>query len=197
MQRKGRRLLTSLGFLVCGLFLACVVALGAAEAQSGGTIVVNIRAGGQPAKGEVVVLTATAEPEEVAKGRSGTPISVPSGSYDLRVTCTEMIDHPSQELRGVKVGGETVEREVSFPAGVVTLHVKRGGSVMKGQTLHFSKAGGGEALEGTAQTGAPFKASPGQYEAEIVIGRGRSKMSHTITGIQVYDGATRSIPVSL
>jgi hypothetical protein len=185
-----------LGLALGALMVALLVALNAAEAQSGGAILINVRAGGQPAKAEVVVSTATDEAQEVAKGRSGTPIPVPSGNYDVQITCSELIDHPTQDLRGVTVGGETVTREANFEAGTVTLHVKRGGSVLRGSILHFTKVGGGEA-PGTAKTGEPFRASPGQYEAAIDLGKGRSKISHTISGIQVYDGATRNIPVSL
>jgi len=166
---------------------------GGAEAQSGGAISVTIRAGGQDAEGSVKVMTAEAEPREVAKGKTGRPISVPSGRYDVHVTCTEMLDHPTQELRGVTVSGETVEREVTFPAGTLTLHVKRGGRVLKNKQLTL-RTKAGEELPGKARTGQAFKVTPGTYEAEIVLGR---KQKHSITGIQAYEGAIRHLPVEL
>ncbi len=199
-MRLSRRVLQIMGQVAGALVLALVLVLagywGTAEAQSGGSIAISVRAGGQDAKAQVVVKTATAEPEQVAKGRSGTPIPVPSGTYDVTITCTDLVDHPTQELRGLVVSGDAIEREATFPSGTITLHVKRGGRVLRNATLHFIKVGG-DTLPGTAKTGVPFRASPGQYEAEIIIGRGRSKMSHSITGIQVYDGAKRSLPVSL
>lgn len=182
-------------FLICATALV-VAASWRAEAQSGGAITINARAFGEAAKAEVVVLKASAEPERVATGPAGRPISVPNGSYDVEITCTELIDHPTKRLRGVEVSGEMAEREVTFPAGVVTLRVRRGGRTLNNATLHFTRSGG-EDVVGTAKTGHPFLASPGQYEAEIIVGRGRSKLAHSITGIQVYAGAKRNIPVSL
>lgn len=167
-----------------------------AEAQSGGALVITARAGGEPAKADVVVLTASVDPQEVAKGRSGAPMPVPNGSYDVRITCTELLDHPTQELQAVKVSGSQVEREVTFEAGTTTLNVKRGGRPLKGAKMVF-KTAAGEELPGHAKTGMPFKMSPGNYEAEIVVGSKRSKSNHTITGIQVYDGAKRNIAVEI
>jgi len=190
------RVMYVIGISVGVLLGSLMISLQAAQAQSGGAIVVNVRAGGRPATAEVVIKSAGVDPVAVAKGRSGSPISVPPGTYDVEITCTELLDHPVQELRDVVVSGETVEREAVFPAGTVTLHVKQGGRVLKNANLVLIKVGG-EALPGKAKTGEPFRASPGQYEAEISLGRGRSKMAHSITGIQVYYGATRNIPVSL
>ena len=167
-----------------------------ATAQGGGSISITVRAGGEPAKADVVVYTATADPQEVTKGQAGHPLSVPAGSYDVEIICTELLDHPSQRLQAVKVAGETVEREVTFPSGTTILNVTKGGSALRNVELRFTKSGG-EEVPGTARPGVPFKMSPGQYEAEIVMGKGRSKATHTITGIQVYDGAKRTIPVSL
>ena len=195
-MRINRRIKQAVGLLTCIVIAALLISLQSAQAQSGGAIVVNVRAGGQPAKADVIIKTTAVEPEHVAKGRAGSPISVPSGTYDVEVICSELIDRPQQQLRGVVVAGETVEREATFPAGTVTLHVRRGGRVLKAATLNFTRAGG-EDVEGTAKSGIPFKASPGRYDAEIIISRGRKKMSHSITGIQVYDGATRNLPVSL
>lgn len=195
MQRSWR-VMSIMGISASVLVVALLMSLQAAQAQSGGAIVINVRAGGQDAKAQVVINSTGPEPEQVAKGHSGSPISVPSGSYDVEITCTDLVDHPSQQLRDVEVSGETVEREATFPAGTITLHVKRGGRVLRNAPLTLTKVGG-EECPGTARTGTPFRLSPGQYEAEITIGRGRSKMAHSITGIQVYDGATRNIPVSL
>ena len=182
----------AVGALAVGLFLA----QGAVEAEAGGALVIHVRAGGEPAAAKVVVKQATAEGEQVAEGRAEHPIPLANGTYDVEITCTDLIDHPTQELRGITVSGETVEREVSFPAGTVTLHVKRGGRVLRNTKMQLHKVGG-DPLPGVARTGVPFRASPGQYEAEIVLGRGRSKLAHTITGIQVYDGAKRNIAVDL
>jgi len=179
--------------MVTGLAaLALLVAQGAADAQSGGAILVNARASGQEATASVVVATAEAEPREVAKGQSGRPIPVPAGRYDVTVTCTDLLDHPTQQLRDVNVAGETITREVSFPAGTITLHVKLGGRDLKNKELVLRR--GGEELPGRAQTGQAFKISPGTYEASITTGKNKS---NTITGIQAYDGATRHIPASL
>lgn len=175
------------------LALAFLLTLqGGAEAQAGGAVLVRIRAGGQDASGQVKVMTAEAEPREVAKGPSGRPISVPNGRYDVMVTCTDLIDEPEQQLRGLAVSGETVEREVSFPSGTITLHVKVGRAELHNKELTLLR--GGEELPGKAKTGVAFKISPGTYQAKIVVGR---KAEHTIEGIQAYDGATRHIPVDL
>lgn len=195
-MQRGRQVMVAVVFLAGATALALLAGQGAADAQAGGALVVNVRAGGKAAKGQVVVNTTDAEPREVAKGPAGTPMPLPAGTYDVTITCTDLVDAPTQELRGLAIASETVTREVSFPAGTVTLHVKRGGSALQNAALQLSKTGGAP-LPGAAKTGVPFSASPGQYEAEVVLGKGRSKASHSITGIQVYDGATRSIPVSL
>lgn len=180
--------------VVTGLVaLALLVVQGGADAQSGGAILVHARAGGQEAKAGVTVSTAEAEPREVAKGQSGRPIQVPTGRYDVVITCTDLLDNPTQDLRDVNVaGGETVTREVTFPSGTITLHVKLGGRELKNKELILRR--GGEDLPGRALTGQAFKISPGTYEASITTGK---NATHTITGIQAYDGATRHIPASL
>lgn len=182
--------------MASALVVVLLASLQIATAQGSGAIVINARAGGEPAKADVVVYTATADPQEVTKGKAGRPIAVPVGTYDVEIICTDLLDHPSQRLQAVKVAGEAVEREVTFPAGTTVLNVKKGGSNLRNVELKFLKAGGGE-VPGTARPGVPFKMSPGNYEAEIIMGKGRSKATHTITGIQVYDGAKRTIPVSL
>jgi hypothetical protein len=193
-----RRLFHITGLATGVTLVALLGSLQAAWAQSSnGAILVSVRACSGASKAEVVVKTASTTPTDVTKGASGAPISVPAGTYDLQITCTEMIDHPSHYLRGVEVtAGETAEREVSFPCGTTVLNVKRGGKLLSKNQLSF-KTAGGKALPGTAYPGEPFKATPGQYEAEVLLGKGRAKSSHGITGIQVYDGAKRNIAVDI
>lgn len=191
------RRVMKIAFVVASALVVVLIASAQhATAQGSGAILINARAGGQPAKADVVIYTATADPQEVTKGHAGSPIAVPTGSFDVEIICTELLDHPSQRLQAVKVAGDTVEREVTFPAGTTVLNVKKGGRALRNVELRFKKAGGDE-VPGTARPGVPFKMSPGNYEAEILMGKGRSKATHTITGIQVYDGAKRTIPVSL
>ena len=197
-RRRLHRAVACVG-LVAGLLVAALLlsTSGPADAQAGGAILVNVRAGGQEAKAEVVVVTAAAEPEQVAKGRSGKAIPVPNGTYDVEITCTELLDHPQQQLRGVTVNGETVEREATFPSGTTTLNIRRGGRLLKNTKLYLMKRGSTEELPGTGKVGVPFKLTPGNYEAEIRLGRGRKKTAHAVTGIQVYDGATRRMTTDL
>ena len=184
----------SMAIVVAGLLAATVlVSIRGVEAQSGGAILVNIRAGSSTLAGTVKVMTAEAEPREVAKGPSGRPISVPAGRYDVTITATELIDAPTQQLRDLHVAaGETVERQATFPSGTITLVITRGGRGLKNAELRFTR--GGEELPGVAKVGEAFKISPGTYEAAIALGKGTR---HTITGIQSYDGAKRTIPVEL
>ncbi len=194
-----RRLVQVTGLAAGLVLVALLVSFGPARAQSGeGALQINARACAEDAKAQVVVQTASVDPQEVAKGQSGSPISIPAGRYDVEITCTDLIDHPNQTLRGVEItAGETVEREVTFLCGTTILHVKRGGKTLTKQDLSFRRANSDEELPGTAKVGEPFKSSPGQYEAQILLGRGRKKAAHIITGIQVYDGAKRHIPVDL
>jgi hypothetical protein len=191
-----RSIMKVAGLLAVSLVVAMTASLQVAQAQAGGAILVNVTAGGEPAKADVVILTATTDPQQVAKGPSGRAISVPDGSYDVEITCTELLDHPTQRLQAVKVAGETVTREAAFPAGTTILNVRKGGAVLKNVELKLIKKGGGE-VPGTARPGVPFKTSPGSYDAEVNMGKGRTKAIHSITGIQVYDGAKRTIPVDL
>lgn len=174
------------------LALALLFAQGGALAQSGGAILITAKAGGQEVNAAVTVVTAEAEPREVAKGKSGRPISVPAGTYDVNITCTELLDQPTQKLRDLRVSGKTLEREATFPAGTITLHVKRGGRTLKNKELTLKRDG--TELPGKARSGQAFKITPGTYEAFVKTGR---KSTHSITGIQAYDGATRHIPVDL
>lgn len=194
-----RRLVQLTGVTAGVVLVALMVSFHSAQAQSSnGTISVSARACASDAKAQIVVNTAAATPEEVAKGPSGSPISVPAGMYDIEITCTDLVDHPSQTLRGVKVGGgEVVEREASFPCGETTLHIKRGGKGLGSKTQVTLVKADGEKCPTTVRSGERFKSTPGNYEAEILLGRGRNKAVHAIDGIQVYDGAVRNIPVNL
>jgi len=194
-----RRLVQLTGLTTSVVLVALLVSFHSAQAQSGnGTLSISVRACAADAKAGIVVSTASVNPEEVTKGQSGQPISVPAGTYDVEITCTDLIDHPSQTLRGVKIGaGETVEREASFPCGETTLHIKRGGKNLSTKIDVTLVKAGGEKCPTTVRSKQRFKSSPGNYEAEILLGRGRKKAVHTIDGIQVYDGAVRNIPVNL
>jgi hypothetical protein len=194
----GRRILQFASLVACALVVAFAFSLRNAEAQaSGGSIVVNVTADGAPAKADVVVKTATSEAQQVATGKAGAPISVADGTYDIDVTCTDLLDHPTQALRGVKVAGSAVARDVTFVAGTTTLNITKGGKALRGTTIKLRKVGGGEELPVAAKSGEAFQASPGNYEADVYFGSGKAKSTNTITGIQVYDGAKRSIPVNL
>ncbi len=185
---------TALVVTVC-IVSAFALSLGVADAESGSgaTITVVAKIERQLAQAEVKVMSTASEPREVAKGLSGQPLSVSDGSYDLYITCMDLLDQPTITIRDVIVQpGATVEREANFPSGTVTLHVKVGGRTLKKKTLVLFKDG--EAVPGKAKTGLPFKLTPGPYEAEVSVGR---KAKSRITGIQVYEGAKRNIPVSL
>lgn len=196
-MRGGRRILQFAGLVACVMVVVFAVALRHAAAEAGGgSILINVVADGAPAKASVVIKTATAEAQQVATGKAGTPISVPDGTYDVDVTCTEMVDQPVQNLRGVKVAGAPVTRDVSFVAGWTTLNITKGGKALRGTKVTLRNASG-EELPGLVKSGEQFRASPGNYEAEVVWGSGRSKSTDTIKGIQVYDGAKRTIPVNL
>jgi hypothetical protein len=157
---------------------------------------VTIRARALDASVTADVVITAAQGRQVAAGRSGQPIPVPRGTYDVEVTCLELVDRPTRRLRELEVSEGTVEREVTFPAGRATLHVRREGRPLNDAVVRFATAAGQD-LPGTARTGRPFMASPGQYEAQIIIGRGRSSIAHTVSGIQIYEASERHIPVSL
>jgi len=180
--------------IIGSLSVIALADLAEAEAEAGGALLVTIRSGGGSAKGQVVVTTSEAEPREVAKGPTGRPLGLPPGTYDVSVTCTDLVDQPTLTLDDVAVAGETVEREVSFPSGEITLFIRQGGRVLKNKALRIVPEGGGEAFPGKAYSGKAFKITPGHYEAEITLGR---KVKHSITGIQAYEGARRQIPVDL
>jgi hypothetical protein len=196
-MRGGRRILQLASLVACALVVVFAVSLKNAAAEAGGgSILINVVADGAPAKADVVVKTATSEGQQVASGKAGTPIPVPDGTYDVDVTCTEMLDQPVQNLRGVKVAGEPVKRDVSFVAGWTTLNITKGGKALRGTKVTLRKVGG-EALPLQAKSGEQFRSSPGNYEAEVTFGSGRGKSTDSISGIQVYDGAKRTIPVNL
>ncbi len=155
-----------------------------------GRLRISIKASGQPASGRVRILTAEVEPQVVEEGPASQTFDLPAGQYDLQVTMEDTMDQPVKRLRDVPVrAGDTTERDVNFPVGIIKLQPRRGRSIVRSK-VRWRYNGGGDWFEGNSQTGEDLTLSCGRYDAEINHGR----TAIVIEDIQVYEGRRNISP---
>ena len=155
-----------------------------------GQIKVLIKIGSKRAKGAVRILTADVDPTVVEEGPATQVFDVPAGRYDVEVTCHDTLDRPEKRLRDVQINpGETVEREVPFVVGNITLQPVRGRRKV-GTKVRWRYTGGDEWFEKGSNAGEEVLLSAGRYDAEVLVGRTKI----TIRDIQVYEGRRTVYP---
>jgi hypothetical protein len=202
-MRRSRVTVSHLALVV--MISGFLASLGVALGESATSVRVNVRAGGGPARAMIKISMPSERAREVARGDAGGAIAVPPGSYDLTVTCLELLDQPTVTVSGVAVqGGKALVQEVTFPAGTVVVNVAYAGKLIPHLELLLRKRPGRVGaipLPQLAASGVPFKLSPGQYEAEVTIPAGihkapRGDIKQTIGGIDVVDGQTKTVSAS-
>lgn len=166
-----------------------------AEEGGGSSILINVRAGGKTGEGIIKVFSKGTEHQEIAKGKTAQPISVPPGSYELEIICTTLLNKPSQSITVDSLApAQRFEKEISFPAGTIILQTIKGNSNLKGLKMRFKREGEEQFFEGTGKTWEPITLSPGRYDAEVTLKKG---VVFPINSIDVYEGSTRTIPIEV
>jgi hypothetical protein len=149
-----------------------------------GKLHVVVKASGQPASGNLRILTADINPRIVDEGSTGETYEVPAGRYDIDVILEDTIDRPEKRLRDVPVtAGQVTEREIEFTIGQLTLQPRQGKRKV-GSDIRWRYAGGGDWFERSSKAGEEVELSTGRFDAEVLVGNTKV----TIRDIQVYEG---------
>lgn len=117
--------------------------------------------------------------EEVAIGRTYTSeetnpriLPVPAGTYDIHVQAIRFKGNIKQELKGIEIGeGQTVEKNVDFSVGELSVKVTRNGELSDATVSVYSTGPGQRELTaaGRTYTGSKtnpivFSLTPGEYD---------------------------------
>jgi hypothetical protein len=118
--------------------------------------------------------------------RAGVETEITPGVYDITFTTKKIAGKPEMTLRGIELEqGRRLTRKVKFPVGEITLDTP-GNGCRRGKIMIRQK-GASNWMPGTYHTCTPIKLMAGEYEA---------KQGHIeISGIQVYDGGTRTVSI--
>lgn len=120
------------------------------------------------------------------KLRSGVEVEVPPGVYDITFTTKTIAGKPEMTLRGIELEqGRRLTRKVKFPVGEITLDTP-GNGCRRGK-IQIRQKGASNWMPGSYSTCSPIKLMAGEYEAK--------QGAIEITGIQVYDGGTRTVSI--
>ena len=184
----GRTLEIGITTLLFTLVLAAGRTAGADDQPTGGTpgrIAVSIKQNEAVASGSFEVHrlanpSSGAAGETVASGRSGNPVQVAPGKYDVVVRLDGAIDRPERWLRGVQVlSGRTVSLEQAFQTSILEVRVTARGR-RAAATIYVRRAG--ESSE-VATLGAGVRAviSSGTYD--IVVRHRREERTFPSTAL--------------
>ncbi|MBN2343455.1 MAG: hypothetical protein JXX29_04645 [Deltaproteobacteria bacterium] len=118
--------------------------------------------------------------------RAGVETEITPGVYDITFTTNKIAGKPEMTLRGIELeAGRRLTRQVKFPVGEITLDTP-GNGCRRGKIMIRQK-GASNWMPGNYSTCTPIKLMAGEYEA---------KQGHIeISGIQVYDGGTRTVSI--
>ncbi|MBN2529048.1 MAG: hypothetical protein JXR76_21845 [Deltaproteobacteria bacterium] len=156
----------------------------------GGTMAVffpTVLANGEEIRATYKVVTADANANVVMDNvKSGVETEISPGTYDVTFTTNKIAGDPELTLRGIELQqGRRLTRQVKFPVGEITLATPGGGC--KRSAIKIRQKGATDWMKGKFTTCAPIKLMAGEYEAK--------QGSIEISGIQVYDGGTRTVTV--
>lgn len=165
-------------------------------ATSPGMIGVTVRQNGVTASGSFEVhrtgdASSGAAGEVVATGRSGRPVHVAPGVYDVVVRLDGAIDRPEKWVRGVRVAsGRTVSLEQSFATSVLEVRVTARGR-RAAATIFVRRAGESTELA-TLGAGVRAVVSAGTYD---IVVRHRSQ-EQSFPGTELAAGGARTLSVT-
>jgi hypothetical protein len=156
----------------------------------GGTMAVFlpvVTANGEEIKATYKVVTADANASVVMDDvRTGVETEITPGVYDITFTTRKIAGTPELTLRGIELSeGRRLERKVKFPVGEITLDTP--GAGCRRSAIKIRQKGATDWMSGKYSTCTPIKLMAGEYEAK--------QGSIEISGIQVYDGGTRTVSI--
>ncbi len=156
----------------------------------GGTMAVflpRVTANGEKIKATYKVVTADANANVVMDNvRTDVETEIAPGVYDVTFTTKKIAGNPELTLRGIELTqGRRLEQQVKFPVGEITLDTPGGGC--RRAAIKIRQKGATDWMPGKYSTCTPIKLMAGEYEAK--------QGSIEISGIQVYDGGTRTVSI--
>ncbi|MBN2717964.1 MAG: hypothetical protein JXX14_19095 [Deltaproteobacteria bacterium] len=156
----------------------------------GGTMAVflpTVTANGEEIRATYKVMTADANATVVMDNvKSGVETEIAPGTYDITFTTNKIAGNPELALRGIELSqGRRLTRNVKFPVGEITLDTP--GNGCKRGAIKIRQKGATDWMPGKFSTCTPIKLMAGEYEAK--------QGSIEISGIQVYDGGTRTVSI--
>ncbi|MBI5491070.1 MAG: hypothetical protein HY905_27310 [Deltaproteobacteria bacterium] len=180
---------------IAGTLALLLAALaGAAGAQDArGKLEVRLTANGEPAAGTVEIFPSQGGPSAYA-GPTGTPVELPAAVYDVKVTLTDAIDHPTRSRGGIEVTvGNDRTVHIDFQVGRVTLLCRKDGEALDAE-ISLRRPGSSNWLP-AVHCGVPFLVSGGTYEADVTP-------LDSLTGVQagplqIMSGTTQRLAIDL
>lgn len=165
------------------------------EPAGPGRATITITVGGEASELPFQVLDQAEE--VVTSGRSGETISVPAGSYYVRVAVEDddvILNTPTHEEEiSVAAGGEAVPITINVPVAHIVLRVSHRGRVLRNPNVTLYAEGSEEPVARFRAGNDAISISPGRYEAEVQSGGG----NYRIRGLTFMDGARQEIPVNV
>lgn len=174
-----------------GAALALVAAGGAlAQPAPRGTVRVEVTANGTDADAQIELLP-PAGGTAAATGAPRTPLAVPPGTWNVRVTLTGALDRPARTREAVAVaaGAETSVR-VDFEVAEVAFACRKGTAEASGE-VRIRRPGASAWLPPVA-CGRTFLVSGGTYEAQATVGG----TSVQVEALQIVAGAVQRLPIT-
>jgi hypothetical protein len=155
-----------------------------------GAFVVRILLSGKEVQGKITVKTPDSNPVIIEDNvPTGKEITLKPGRYDVTIKTDAITGAPEQTLRDVDIpSGRRVKREIKLPVGQITLVT--GQNCVRKQ-IRIKQKGATDWFQGKFTTCEAMTLMAGEYEAEMVEGRNATPIS----GIQVYDGGIRVVPI--
>ena len=164
-----------------------------AQGQPGGQVAVTVQQNGAPGSGSFEVhqrsdASSGGAGGVVATGRSGLPVRVAAGTYDVVVRLDGAIDRPEKWSRGVVVRpGQTVEVRQSFATAILEVRVLKNGR-RAAATVKLRRAG--ESVD-VATLGAGVRAVVSAGRWDVVV-RYRSE-ERTFSAVELSGGQARTL----
>jgi hypothetical protein len=165
------------------------------EPAGPGRATIRVTVGGEASELPFEVLDQSEQ--SVAAGRSGETISVPAGSYYVRVAVEDedvILNTPTHEEEiAVAPGSEPTEITVNVPVAHIVLRVSHRGRPLRNPNVTLYAEGSEEPVARFRAGNDAIQISPGRYEAEVQSGGG----NYRIRGLTFMDGARQEIPVNV
>ena len=160
--------------------------IGGSQGAFHGTLILN----GKEANGKLTVKRADNSGEVVKSNiPANKEVRLDPGKYDLVFTIPKIVGEPEFTLRDVEIeAGRRVKQEVRVPVGEITLVT---GARCQKKPVKIRQKGATDWYSGKFYTCVPLTLMAGEYDAEMRQGRNVTPIS----GIQVYDGGIRNVPI--